>query len=90
MSKKKPSGITVSSKEIEASIQVVRGTRVMLDKDLARLYGVTTSALNQAVKRNVERFPADFAFQLTAEEEEALRSQIVMSKPNRGGRRYLP
>jgi hypothetical protein len=90
MGKKKQSSIAVSSKEIEASIHVVRGTRVMLDKDLARLYGVTTSALNQAVKRNVERFPADFAFQLTAEEDEALRSQIVMSKTNRGGRRYLP
>ena len=62
----------------------------MLDRDLARLYGVTTSALNQAVKRNRKRFPADFAYQLTAEEDENLRSQNVISKSNRGGRRYLP
>ena len=64
MSKKKQSSIAVSTKEIEASIHVVRGSRVMLDEDLARLYGVTTSALNQAVKRNVERFPSDFAFKI--------------------------
>ena len=63
----------------------------MLDYDLARIYGVPTKALNQAVKRNADRFPEDFIFKLTREEFEALRSQIVTSKPRpgRGGRRYL-
>ena len=75
---------------IESMILTVRGLRVMLDSDLARIYNVTTKALNQALKRNSERFPDDFAFQLTAEELESLRSQIVTSKPGRGGRRYFP
>ena len=61
----------------------------MLDTDLAKLYGVPTKVLNQAVKRNVTRFPADFMFQLTSEETTALRSQIVTSK-SRGGRQYRP
>jgi hypothetical protein len=74
---------------IEERIYTVRGQRVMLDSDLAVAYGVTTKALNQAVKRNREKFPADFAFQLTADETTALRSQIVTSK-GRGGRRYRP
>jgi ORF6N domain len=69
-------------------ILVVRGQRVLLDSDLAQLYGVETRNLNQAVKRNSKRFPADFMFTLTAEEAAALRSQTVISK--RGGRRYLP
>ncbi len=60
------SNITIP--EIERAIHVIRGQRVMLDSDLAEHYGVTTAALNQAVKRNVERFPADFAFQLTQQE----------------------
>ncbi len=89
MAKKKESSISVTSREIESAIHVVRGNRVMLDGDLARLYGVTTSALNQAVKRNLERFPADFAYQLTKVEDEDLRSQFVISKTNQGGRRYL-
>jgi hypothetical protein len=62
----------------------------MLDSDLAGLYGVTTSALNQAVRRNPERFPDDFMFVLTAEEAERLRSQIVIAKNARGGRRTPP
>jgi hypothetical protein len=62
----------------------------MLDSDLASLYGVPTKALNQAVKRNQERFPEDFRFQLTPEELEILRSQIVTSRPGHGGRRYQP
>jgi hypothetical protein len=74
---------------IEKRIYTVRGQRVMLDSDLATAYGVTTKALNQAVKRNCEKFPTDFAFQLTVDETTALRSQIVTSK-GRGGRRYLP
>lgn len=62
----------------------------MLDANLAELYGVTTGALNQAIKRNAERFPEDFMFQLTAEEYNSLISQIAISKPGRGGRRKLP
>jgi hypothetical protein len=66
---------------IERAILVIRGHKVLLDTDLAVLYGVETKALNRAVKRNVERFPADFMFQLTREELDALRSQFVISKP---------
>ena len=62
----------------------------MLDADLAELYGVQTRALNQAVKRNKERFPKDFGFQITRGEFEALISQIATSKPGRGGRRKHP
>lgn len=70
---------------------MLRGHKVMLDADLATLYEVETRALVQAVKRNLERFPQDFMFQLGAEEVEALRSQSVISNtPGRGGRRYAP
>ena len=68
-------------------VRIIRGERVLLDADLADLYGVTTGALNQAVKRNLERFPADFMFQLTIEEWGDLRSQIVISKVMRAGMR---
>src|SRR5439155_14618760 len=71
--------------QIEQTIRLVRGQRVLLDEDLARLYGVTTAALNQAVKRNAGRFPSDFAFQLSQEEFTGLISQIVISKRRRGG-----
>ena len=73
-------------------ILVFRGQRVLLDAELARLYGVTTKVLNQAVKRNTARFPEDFTFRLNLEEDAALRSQTVTSKSSdsRGGRRYLP
>lgn len=72
-------------------IYTVRGTQVMLDSDLARLYGVETKVFNQAVRRNIKRFPERFRFQLTKEEAESLRSQIVTSNSvGRGGRRYLP
>lgn len=74
--------------EIRNLIYVVRGQKVMLDSDLAMLYGVETRALNQAVKRNIERFPQDFMFQLTKEEFENLKSQIVTS--SWGGVRKLP
>jgi len=77
-------------KPIENQIFLVRGQKVLLDADLATLYGVEVKALNQAVKRNEERFPPDFVFQLTAEENEALRSQFVTSKSSHGGRRYAP
>ncbi len=62
----------------------------MIDEDLAELYGVTTKRLNEQVKRNTERFPEDFMFQLELNETQALRSQIATSKIGRGGRRYLP
>ena len=68
------------SHSIETPIFTVRGQRVILDADLARLYKTTTSALNQAVKRNADRFPDDFAFQLTALEVRDLRSQIVIMR----------
>nr|WP_255428245.1 ORF6N domain-containing protein [Ramlibacter cellulosilyticus] len=73
-------------------ITVVRGQKVLLDSDLAALYGVETKRFNEAVKRNLARFPADFMFQLSAEEFEALRSQIATSNApaGRGGRRYRP
>jgi hypothetical protein len=74
---------------IENLILTVRGQRVMLDSDLARIYGVTTKQLNQQLKRNVSRFPKDFAFRLTRQEVINLRSQIVTSSLQ-GGRRYLP
>ena len=80
----------ISKDQIELVIHVVRGQRVILDSDLARMYGVTTMALNQAVKRNPKRFPVDFAFTLTQPEFRDLISQFVISKPSRGGRRTLP
>ena len=75
---------------IEEMIHLVRGQRVMSDSDLAKIYGVETKALNQALKRNLKRFPNDFAFQLTRDELKSLMSQIVTSKKGRGGRRKLP
>lgn len=75
---------------VESRILVLRRQKVILDSDLAELYGVPVKQLNQAVKRNQERFPADFMFQLTAKEDEILRSQIVTSSSSHGGRRYLP
>lgn len=74
---------------IERKIFIIRRKKVMLDADLADLYGVETRSLVQAVKRNYDRFPPDFMFQLTQEEYEALRSQFVISK-GKGGRRYFP
>ena len=78
----------VSLKPIESRILVLRGQKVILDEDLAELYGVTTKALNQAVKRNPARFPADFMFQISVEEWKGLRSQIVTA--SRRNIRYLP
>jgi len=74
---------------IQSRIREIRGTKVILDSDLAQLYGAETRALNQAVRRNVDRFPEDFVFQLTPEEQSRLRSQSVISNGGRGGRRYL-
>ena len=75
---------------VERRILLIRGQKVMLDSDLAKLYGVATFNLNKAVKRNRERFPEDFCFQLSAEEYQALRFQIGISKRGHGGRRFLP
>ena len=77
-------------KNIEDKIFVIRGQKVMVDSDLAELYGIATKVLNQAVKRNQKRFPDDFMFQLTDEEYANLRSQFVTSSLNYGGRRYQP
>ena len=65
---------------IESKIFLIRGKQVMIDRDLAELYGVETKVINQAVKRNIERFPEEFRFQLTAEEFDFLRSQFATSK----------
>jgi hypothetical protein len=89
--------------ELAQLVFLVRDEKVMFDSDLAKLYGVTTKALNQAISRNIDRFPEDFAFRLTQREfeqmrsqivtayptKDSLRSQIVTSKKGRGGRRYL-
>ena len=76
---------------IARSIMVLRGHKVLLDSDLAALYGVTTARLNQQVRRNLGRFPPDFMFQLTAQEHRALMLQFATSnKPGRGGRRKPP
>jgi hypothetical protein len=79
----------VSAEQIALRIRLFRGQKVLLDSDLARLYGVTTGNLNKAVNRNRERFREDFVFQLTAEEAQNLIFQIGRSK-GRGGRRHLP
>ena len=75
---------------IENKIYVIRNQKVMIDRDLADLYGIETKVFNQAVKRNLDRFPIDFMFQLTENEHYSLRSQIVTSNVGRGGVRYLP
>ena len=80
----------MSIEKIEKAIYIIRGEEVMLDRDLAFLYGVKTKTLNRAVKRNLQRFPPDFMFQLTDDEAEALRCQTGTSNNGRGGRRYLP
>jgi hypothetical protein len=82
--------VEISVQLIEDRIYLIRGQKVMIDFDLAELYGVATSRLNEQVRRNRKRFPDDFMFQLTKEETDSLRSQIAISKMGRGGRRYLP
>jgi predicted amino acid-binding ACT domain protein len=97
----KKSESPVSVEQIDGMIHTIRGMRVMLDHDLAEIYGVPTFRFNEAIKRNRHRFPADFMFQLTREDFDSLRSQIAMSKTEkssqiamsktgRGGRRTLP
>jgi phage regulator Rha-like protein len=82
--------VIVASEPVEGLIHLVRGQRVIPDSDLAKVYGVTTTRLNQQVRRNADRFPADFAFQVTADEFAGLMLQIATSKKGRGGRRKLP
>ncbi len=93
------SKLAIPPERIEGPILLIRGQKVMLGADLAHLYGVKTKAFNQAVRRNIERIPEDFMFQLTREEVKSLtsqfatsslRSQFVTSKKGRGGTRYLP
>ena len=77
--------------DITRAILVLRGQRVILDRELAAIYGVTTKRFNEQVKRNADRFPEDFMFQLTPEESDSLRSQIATLKGGRGQhRKYLP
>jgi phage regulator Rha-like protein len=79
-----------SVEAIALRVLAIRNQKVLMDTDLAELYGVETKVLLQAVKRNLDRFPADFMFQLTNDEWVSLRSQIVTSNKGRGGRRYAP
>ncbi|MBI3412176.1 MAG: ORF6N domain-containing protein [Planctomycetes bacterium] len=79
--------LVITADLIERKIYFVRGQRVMLDSDLAELYGVLTKAINQAVRRNKERFPEDFAYQVAGQELAILKSQIVTSSFAHGGKR---
>jgi hypothetical protein len=90
--KKSPNqmNLAIQTPQIEELIHTIRGEKVILDSDLARIYGVATFRFNEAVKRNESRFPPDFRFQLTPDELNSLTSQIAISKPRRGGRRTLP
>ena len=89
MTGKRPTKTTVPTERIEQAILLIRGEKVMLDADLADLYGVQTGMLTRAVRRNIDRFPKDFMFQLSKEEFDNLRSQSVTSS-QWGGRRYPP
>ena len=86
----------ITTDVIRSKVYIIRGQQVMLDRDLAEIYGYEVKKLNQQVKRNIERFPEDFMFQLATSEIESVRSQIVTSRKNdffagqEGGRRYLP
>jgi ORF6N domain len=89
MAKKKRIKVATAN-DIEKSIHVIRGQRVILDADLARLYGVTTRRLNEQLSRNKDRFPVDFAYQRTTQEFTILMSQNAISSSGHGGRRKLP
>ena len=80
----------VPAERVESAILVIRGQRVMLDSDLAAIYGTSTKRLNEQVTRNAGRFPEDFVFRLSREESELLRSQFATSRRAHGGRRYVP
>lgn len=87
---KKETAISIPDEVIMQKNYYIRNQKIMLDSDLAELYGVETKALKQAVKRNIDIFPKHFMFELTENEFLSLRSQIVTSKTGRGGTRYLP
>jgi hypothetical protein len=80
----------IKLQNIQKSIYVIRGKRVILESDLAIIYGVSTTRLNQQVRRNIDRFPEDFMFQINSNEYLALMLQIATSKKSRGGSRKLP
>ena len=82
--------LIIPIERIQQCIYVIRGRKVLLDEELAGLYEISTKRLNEQVRRNIERFPSDFMFQLTHEEADRLRSQTATSKQGRGGRRYNP
>jgi len=88
LSMPKPSGTPIFS--VESRILILRHHKIILDEDLAELYGVPVKRLNEQIKRNQDRFPSDFMFQLTAKEQLILRSQFATSRKGHGGRRYLP
>ena len=88
MTRKEIKDVTVPIEKITEKIHLIRGQKVIVDRDLAQLYAVETKVLKQAVKRNIKRFPSDFMFELTKEEFQNLRSQFVTS--SWGGLRYLP
>lgn len=90
MTKAKKELLTIPSERIASKIFWIRNKKVMIDRDIAELYRVKTGALNQAVKRNIDRFPTDFMFQLTKEETEIWKSQIVISKAEKKGLRKKP
>ncbi len=90
MATTKQASTKIAEAIIIEKVHVIRGLKVMLDKDLAEKYGVEVKRLNEAVKRKSQRFPSDFMFELTEEEWNSLRSQIATSKKGRGGTRYLP
>src|SRR5690606_13046156 len=90
MSETKHTEITIADDLVMSQIYVIRGQKVMLDRDLASLYGVETKVLKQAVRRNIVRFPGDFMFEMSKVELENWRSQNVTSKNDRQGLRYAP
>jgi hypothetical protein len=90
MARKQSTQIVVAANEIDSLVHIIRGQRVMLDSDLAKLYGVTTKRLNEQVIRNRDRFPEDFAYQLTQQEVTILKSQIATSSLGHGGARKPP
>ncbi len=85
-----PNTALVLAKKIDAKIHVLRGHKIILDVDLAALYGVPVKRLNEQIKRNAARFPTDFVFRLSRPEYQNLRSQIATSSFGHGGRRYMP
>ena len=90
MTRKEIKEVNVPVEKITAKIYLIRGQKVMLDRDLSELYGVQTKVLKQAVRRNIKRFPSDFMFELTNEELKDWRSQFVTSKSDKMGLRYNP